>query len=211
MLARSKQHELDRAEVNAAGRALVEALLGHGVETKLVGHTVGPTVTRFELELGSGVKVARVTSLAKDIAYAMASPDVRILAPIPGRSAIGVEVPNRRRQLVTLGDVLSSEDARRAEHPLEVALGRDIAGRPVMVNLADMPHILISGATGAGKSSCINSLLTSVMMRATPEQACGSSWLTPSAPSWVSTTACPISSPRWWWTPRRRPTRWRGP
>jgi S-DNA-T family DNA segregation ATPase FtsK/SpoIIIE len=170
MLSRSRPQELDRGEVGAAGRALVAALAAHGVQTRLVGHTVGPTVTRFELELGPGVKVARVTSLARDIAYAMASPDVRILAPIPGRSAIGVEVPNRRRQLVTLGDVLATEEARAARHPLEVALGRDIAGRPVMVNLADMPHILISGATGAGKSSCINSLLTSVLMRSTPEQ-----------------------------------------
>ena len=169
-LSRSKPHTLDRDEIGAAGRALVHALAAHGVETRLVGHTVGPTVTRFELELGPGVKVARVTSLNRDIAYAMASPDVRILAPIPGRSAIGVEVPNRRRQLVTLGDVLATDEARRARHPLEVALGRDIAGRPVMVNLADMPHILISGATGAGKSSCINSLLTSVLMRSTPEQ-----------------------------------------
>jgi S-DNA-T family DNA segregation ATPase FtsK/SpoIIIE len=170
LLSRSQAHELDRAEINAAGRALVSSLAAHGVETRLLGHTVGPTVTRFELELGPGVKVARVTSLAKDIAYAMASPDVRILAPIPGKSAIGIEVPNRLRQLVTLGDVLASEEARTATHPLEVALGRDIAGRPVMVNLADMPHILISGATGAGKSSCINSLLTSIMMRATPEE-----------------------------------------
>jgi S-DNA-T family DNA segregation ATPase FtsK/SpoIIIE len=170
LLSRSTAHELDRAEVSAAGRALVTALAAHGVETRLLGYTVGPTVTRFELELGPGVKVARVTSLAKDIAYAMASPDVRILAPIPGKSAIGIEVPNRLRQLVTLGDVLVSEEARKATHPLEVALGRDIAGRPVMVNLADMPHILISGATGAGKSSCINSLLTSIMMRATPEE-----------------------------------------
>jgi len=170
LLARSKQRELDRSEVAMAGRALVSALGAHGVDTRLVGHTVGPTVTRFELELGPGVKVSRVTSLNRDIAYAMASPDVRILAPIPGKSAIGVEVPNRLRQLVTLGDVLVSEEARRATHPLEVALGRDIAGRPVIVNLADMPHILISGATGAGKSSCINSLLTSVLMRATPEE-----------------------------------------
>ncbi len=154
----------------AAGRALVSALAAHGVDTRLLGHTVGPTVTRFELELGPGVKVARVTSLAKDIAYAMASPDVRILAPIPGKSAIGIEVPNRLRQLVTLGDVLATEEARKATHPLEVALGRDIAGRPVIENLADMPHILISGATGAGKSSCINSLITSIMMRATPEE-----------------------------------------
>jgi S-DNA-T family DNA segregation ATPase FtsK/SpoIIIE len=170
MLSRSKHQELDRAEISAAGRALVTALAAHGVETRLLGHTVGPTVTRFELELGPGVKVARVTSLAKDIAYAMASADVRILAPIPGKSAIGIEVPNRMRQLVTLGDVLASEEARKAKHPLEVALGRDIAGRPVIENLADMPHILISGATGAGKSSCINSLITSIMMRTTPEE-----------------------------------------
>jgi DNA segregation ATPase FtsK/SpoIIIE, S-DNA-T family len=170
ILARSKAQAIAHGEIAAAGRALVDALAAHGVETRLVGHTVGPTVTRYELELGPGVKVARVTSLSKDIAYAMASPDVRILAPIPGKSAIGIEVPNRRRQLVTLGDVLSSEEARDAAHPLEVGLGRDIAGRAVMANLADMPHILISGATGAGKSSCINSLLTSILVRSTPEQ-----------------------------------------
>jgi len=170
LLKRSRQRELDVSEVKAAGSALVDALAAHGVETRLVGYTVGPTVTRFELELGSGVKVARVTSLAKDIAYAMASPDVRILAPIPGKSAIGVEVPNRTRQLVTLGDILASQEAKAATHPLQVALGRDIAGRPVMANLADMPHLLISGATGAGKSSCINSILTSILMRSTPEE-----------------------------------------
>jgi len=169
-LVRSEHQPLDEAEVAAAGRSLVDSLQAHGVDTSLVGYTVGPTVTRFELELGPGVKVARVTSLAKDIAYAMASPDIRILAPIPGKSAIGVEVPNRRRDLVTLGDVLSSPEARQAVHPLSVGIGRDIAGRAVMANLADMPHILISGATGAGKSSCINSILTSIMMRATPEQ-----------------------------------------
>ncbi len=169
LLKRSKDHVLDRKEVEARGRVLEQALAAHGVETHLVGFTVGPTVTRFELELGAGVKVARVTNLAKDIAYAMASPDVRILAPIPGRSAIGVEVPNQQRQLVTLGDVLTTTEARRATHPLEVALGRDIAGRPVMANLSEMPHILIAGATGAGKSSCINSVISSILMRATPE------------------------------------------
>jgi len=156
--------------VEAEGRTLESALAAHGVDTRLVGMTVGPTVTRFELALGPGVKVARVTNLHKDIAYAMASPDVRILAPIPGRSAIGVEVPNKVRQLVVVGDILASPEAHRATHPLEVGMGRDIAGRPVMVNLAEMPHVLIAGATGAGKSSCINSLLTSILMRATPDQ-----------------------------------------
>jgi len=170
LLGRSPETEHDERAVQAAGEELVRALGNHGVETRLVGRTVGPTVTRFELELGAGVKVARVTSLSKDIAYAMASPDVRILAPIPGKSAIGVEVPNRRRELVALGDLLASPEWRRAVHPLEVALGRDIAGHAVLVNLAAMPHVLISGATGAGKSSCINSLLTSILMRSTPRQ-----------------------------------------
>lgn len=170
LLARSESAEIDVALVEEGGRALERALGAHGVETRLVGMTVGPTVTRYELELGDGVKVARVTSLHKDIAYAMASPDVRILAPIPGRSAIGVEVPNRQRQLVALGDILVSDEARKATHPCEVALGRDISGRAVMANLAEMPHILIAGATGAGKSSCINSLLTSLLVRSTPDQ-----------------------------------------
>ncbi|MGA8297705.1 MAG: DNA translocase FtsK 4TM domain-containing protein, partial [Acidimicrobiales bacterium] len=169
LLKRSKELATDRSGVEERGRVLERALAAHGVDTRVSGYTVGPTVTRFELELAAGVKVARVTSLSKDIAYAMASPDVRILAPIPGRSAIGVEVPNHDRRLVTLGDVLASNEARRATHPLEVALGRDIAGRPVMVNLAEMPHLLIAGATGSGKSSCINSIVTSTIMRSTPE------------------------------------------
>ena len=166
----SKAQVQDRRMIEAGGRALEAALAGHGVETKVVGMTVGPTVTRYELELGAGVKVARVTSLNRDIAYAMASHDVRILAPIPGRSAIGVEVPNRQRQLVALADILGTDEARRATHPLDVAMGRDIAGRAVMENMAAMPHILIAGATGAGKSSCINSIISSVLMRATPDQ-----------------------------------------
>ncbi|HEX4217234.1 MAG TPA: DNA translocase FtsK 4TM domain-containing protein, partial [Acidimicrobiales bacterium] len=170
VLKRAKPQAVDEREIDAAGAALVAALAAHGVDTRLVGRTVGPSVTRYELELGAGVKVARVTSLSKDIAYAMASPDVRILAPIPGKSAIGVEVPNRRRQLVALGDILASREADQAHQPLEVALGRDIAGRAMMVNLAEMPHVLVSGATGSGKSSCINSVLTSILMRATPDQ-----------------------------------------
>ena len=170
LLKRSSHHEVDQKLVEEQGRTLEMALAAHGVETRLIGATVGPTVTRFELELGPGVKVNRVTSLSKDIAYAMVSPDVRILAPIPGRSAIGVEVPNAKRQLVAVGDILASEEARRATHPCEVAIGRDIAGRAVMANLAEMPHILIAGATGAGKSSCINSLITSILVRSTPDQ-----------------------------------------
>ena len=170
MLHRSPVQEVDRRLIEQAGRALERALAAHGVETRLVGMTVGPTVTRYELELGPGVKVARVTSLHRDIAYAMASADVRILAPIPGRSAIGVEVPNQQRQLVAVGDILASDEARRAVHPCEVALGRDISGRAVLANLAEMPHLLIAGATGAGKSSCLNSLLTSILVRSTPEQ-----------------------------------------
>jgi DNA segregation ATPase FtsK/SpoIIIE, S-DNA-T family len=170
LLQRTRDQKLDRALTEAAGDELVDALAAHGVATTLVGYTVGPSVTRFELELGPGVKVSRVTSLNKDIAYAMASPDVRILAPIPGRSAIGVEVPNRQRSLVALGDLLNSEESLLALHPLDVPIGRDIAGRTVVVNLGEMPHVLISGATGAGKSSAMNSLITALVMRATPDQ-----------------------------------------
>ena len=139
-----------------AGRALVDALAAHGVATRLVGNTVGPTVTRFELELGPGVKVARVTSLAKDIAYAMASPDVRILAPIPGKSAIGVEVPTAP-STGHPGRRTGLRGGPSATHPLEVAPGpghRRSGGDGQLGR--DAPH-LISGATGAGKSSCINS------------------------------------------------------
>ncbi len=118
----------------------------------------------------SGVKVSKVTSLSKEIAYAMASHDVRILAPIPGRSAIGVEVPNKMRPIVTLGDILSSPEAKKAKHPLEVSMGRDIAGRAVFANLATFPHVLIAGQTGAGKSSCINTIVTSILMRTTPDE-----------------------------------------
>ena len=170
LLERSEHQEVNRTIVEERGRVLEAALAEHGVQTRLVGMVVGPTVTRYELELGPGVKVARVTSLHKDIAYAMAAADVRILAPIPGKQAIGVEVPNDTRQLVAVGDILASPEARAATNPLEVAIGRDINGRAVMADLATMPHILIAGATGAGKSSCLNSLLTSILMRSTPDQ-----------------------------------------
>ena len=170
ILGLTETFQVDKARVAERGRLLEESLASHGVETRLVGMTVGPTVTRFELELGSGVKVAKVTSLNRDIAYSMAATDVRILAPIPGKSAVGVEVPNESRQLVSLGDLIVSAEARAATHPLDVAVGKDIAGRAVFVNLASTPHMLIAGATGAGKSSGINSILTSLLMRSTPDQ-----------------------------------------
>ena len=169
-LERSTAQAVNKAEIEARGRTLVESLASHGVETNLVGMTVGPTVTRFELELGSGVKVARITSLNRDIAYAMAATDVRILAPIPGRSAIGVEVPNHTRQLVSLGDIMTSAESKSASNPLDVAIGKDIAGRSIFLNLATTPHLLIAGATGAGKSSGINCIITSLLMRTTPDQ-----------------------------------------
>jgi S-DNA-T family DNA segregation ATPase FtsK/SpoIIIE len=170
LLVKSQAHEVDKARVAERGRLLEESLASHGVDTTLLGMTVGPTVTRFELELGPGVKVAKVTSLNRDIAYAMAAMDVRILAPIPGKSAIGVEVPNETRQLVSLGDLIVSPEARAAVHPLDVAVGKDIAGRAVFLNLATTPHLLIAGATGAGKSSGLNSIITSLLMRTTPDQ-----------------------------------------
>ena len=169
-LTKTGKQAVDQADVERRGRDLEAALSAHGVDVKLVDRTVGPTVTRFELELGPGVKVARVTSLQKDIAYAMAATDVRILAPIPGRSAIGIEVPNSTRQLVSLGDLMSSAEAKVANHPLDVAIGKDIAGRSVFLNLATTPHLLIAGATGAGKSSGINCIITSLLMRSTPDQ-----------------------------------------
>jgi S-DNA-T family DNA segregation ATPase FtsK/SpoIIIE len=170
LLERTANQQIDRLAIESRGRDLELALASHGVETRLVGMTIGPTVTRYELELGPGVKVARVTALHKDIAYALAAVDVRILAPIPGRSAIGVEVPNNHRHLVALGDLLSSPEARSATHPLEVGIGKDIAGRAVMMNLATTPHLLIAGATGAGKSSGLNCIITSILMRSTPDQ-----------------------------------------
>ena len=149
---------------------LTQLLKEHGVEAELTNVVPGPTVTRYEIELAPGVKVSKVTSLSHDIAYALATPDVRLLAPIPGRSAIGIEIPNRQRKLVSLGDVLSSKEASAESHPLNVGLGLDISGKPRFLNLSELPHVLIAGQTGAGKSSSINSIVTSLLVRTNPDE-----------------------------------------
>ena len=151
-------------------RALEHALHQFGVDARVSRVSRGPTVTRFEIELGPGVKVAAVTRLGDDISYALATPEIRIVAPIPGKSAIGIEVPNRDRDLITLGDVLRSPEASAQAHPLVAGVGVDIAGNGVMINLAAMPHLLIAGATGSGKSVTMNSIVTSIIMRTTPAQ-----------------------------------------
>jgi len=156
--------------IAAQSKALQETFDQFGINATVARSSRGPTVTRFEVEIGPGVKVNKVANLGDDIAYSLAAPDVRIVAPIPGKSAIGIEVPNTERDLISLGDVLRSDTARRDEHPLSVALGVDIAGAPAMVDLSKMPHLLVSGSTGSGKSVTLNGMIASVLMRARPDQ-----------------------------------------
>ena len=168
-LKRSKEDSLkpDTAGQERTAKALVEALGHFGVEAKVIGMVTGPHITRYELRLAPGIKVGKVAQLKDDLAYALAASDIRILAPIPGKQAVGVEVPNARRRIVHLGDVYAGQVDGS---PLTVFLGKDVAGRAVHADLAKMPHLLVAGTTGAGKSGCVNAMLSSILLRATPHE-----------------------------------------
>ncbi len=170
MLPRSSADQIrpDTAGQEKTARALIEALGHFGVEAKVVGTVAGPHITRYEVRLAPGVKMSKVANLKDDLAYALAATDIRILAPIPGKTAVGVEVPNERRKIVQLGDVMSDKPADWS--PLTVWLGKDVAGRAIGADLAKMPHLLVAGTTGAGKSGCVNAMLSSILLNADPHE-----------------------------------------